>query len=326
MQEQTNVQKEKNVQKKLEKKSFGKWILMIIVLLIVCVAATTIALMDRLNGYLMTDVGAIELDLGKLISEDEWKKVKDRFNSIDFGDCDQDKEEGDKKEKKASFQVTDGNAVWETETQIAIFDVNYEGEGQKITVQSSGGDKVIAPGTTQSYTFKVKNTGEVALDYLVDIDAYVTPEDTKIPVDSRLVRYDGEWIVGGNEKYVEIEMLDKAEDSGTLSAGKYGYYTLDWVWNFESGDDEYDTLLGNEAVQENLTFTIEIHTVATVSENPDAEGGLTSIQTGDSTNISLILLVSAGAVVFLFLLIVLKKKNDERIAPEAEKVSGTRKE
>lgn len=338
MQEQGNmknnedVQEQKSMQKK-NKKNIGKWIALSILFLIIGIAATTIALMDRLNGYLMSDAGAIALDLGESIVDEDWKDIKDRFKGIEIeiGEQDKGKEEKDesgdsedktegKSEKQASFQVTDGNAVWGTETQIAIFEIAYEGGEENITVQSSNGDKVIAPGTTQSYTFKVKNTGEVAIDYLVDVDAYVTPSGVALPVDSRLNRYDGEWIVGDHEEYVEIETLDQAEDSGTLGAGKYGYYTLEWVWPFESGDDEYDTLLGNAMAEgENITFTIEIRTVATTSANPNASGGLTSIQTGDDANMPLILAVSAGAVALLFLLLVLKKKNDERISPEAEK-------
>lgn len=331
MQEQGNMQNNENVQEqksmhKKSKKSIGKWIALIILFLIICIAATTIALMDRLNGFLMSDAGAIALDLGERFSKEDWEKIKNRFKGIDFGDGDQDKdkdkdvdESNGKKEKKASFKVDDGSAVWGTETQIALFEVTYENGEQNITVQSSNEDKVIAPGTTQTYTFKLKNTGEVALDYLVDIDAYVTPEETRIPVESRLYRYDGEWVLGNHELYEEIELLDSAEDMSTLGAGRYGYYILEWVWPFESGDDAYDTLLGNEAIQENITFTIEISTVATTSANPNAGGGLLAVQTGDSANIPLILGISAGAVVLLFLLIVLKKKNDEHVAPEAEK-------
>ena len=54
------------------------------------------------------------------------------------------------------FQVEDENTVWEGQTDVEIFRVSYEnGEGQ-ITVQSGKGDKVIAPGTENEYTFTLQ--------------------------------------------------------------------------------------------------------------------------------------------------------------------------
>ena len=141
------------------------------------------------------------------------------------------------------------------------------GEG-KVFVQGADGNKVIAPGTGNSYTFKLKNTGTTPLNYLLNVDAFVTPGDVRIPVESRINRYDGEWIVGDKEQYVDVHTLDTAEDSAPLGAGKYTYYTLDWRWPFESGDDEYDTLLGNMAVEQDLTLTIIISTTAVADEEP----------------------------------------------------------
>ena len=134
--------------------------------------------------------------------------------------------------------------------------------GEKvITVNSGNGDKVIAPGTENSYTFKLKNTGNVALDYTVEVDAYFTPADIEIPITGRLNRYDGTWVIGGKDEYAKVPVLDTAEDNATLGAGKYTYYTLDWLWPFESGNDELDTMLGNLAVDQELTFTIVIKTM-----------------------------------------------------------------
>mgnify|MGYP002514042591 CR=1 FL=1 len=35
----------------------------------------------------------------------------------------------------------------------------------------------------------------------------------------------------------QMTLKDMAENSDTLGAGKYTYYTLDWYWPFETGDD-----------------------------------------------------------------------------------------
>ena len=102
------------------------------------------------------------------------------------------------------FEVSDDNTVWTTNTQVEIFKLSYENGEANITVQSSDGEKVFAPGTENSYTFKLKNTGNVALDYTVDIDAYFTPGETVIPITARVNRYDGKWLVGSGDSYVDI--------------------------------------------------------------------------------------------------------------------------
>lgn len=303
-----------------KKRNKGIGIILCIIVLGVCIAATSIALMDRLNVYLLNDKGAIALDLGTLISKNELEKIKDKFNSIKIiieehteNDNEKTKEENGSVEKKASFEVLDDNQVWGTDTEVEIFKVTYSNDKEIITVQSDNEEKVIAPGTSNSYTFKLKNTGEVAIDYIVDVDAYITPGEITIPIDTRLVRYDGKWIVGDIDSFDTVEELDIAEDQGTLGAGRYGYYTLDWAWPFESGNDIHDTMLGDMAAEgEDITFTIEIHTVATRGRNPDATDGLLSIQTGDQANLPVLITATVGAVVILFILIVLRKKESTK--------------
>ena len=325
-----------------------KLIWLSVLILFLCVAATAIAFFSILDGFLLDDEGAISLITENVSeTEDSIDKTEDSTgsteDSIDETEdtqgsgidttqaplAEQDTTNGSvetgipgessapdtppqvtQPPKKPEFEAGDDKTVWDTNTQVEIFKVSYvNGEGV-ITVNSGNGDKVIAPGTENSYTFKLKNTGNVALDYTVEIDAYVTPGDIEIPIVGRLNRYDGKWVVGDKDEYVIVPVLDTAEDKATLGAGKYTYYTLDWLWPFESGDDELDTILGNLAVDEELTFTIVIKTTATESSNPYDDSGITAPQTGDNTNLTLwiVLAVCAFAMMIFFLFYQEKEK------------------
>lgn len=294
-------------------------LLMSVLVLFICVAATSIALTSRINGFLLDDKGAISL-----ITEAEETTAKETEvepeTTIET-EAQTDAPQNDSPETKKpqvvqnanpGFEVGDDNTIWTTDTKIEIFKLSYENGEANITVQSSDGEKVFAPGTENSYTFKLKNTGNVALDYTVDIDAYVTPADKVIPVVARINRYDGQWIVGASDSYVDIPALDKAADSATLGAGKYTYYTLDWQWPFESGNDEYDTLLGNLAAEgEDITLTIVIKTTAEADYTEAGSPGITPPQTGDINQTEL-WLIMGGISAVLFVVMIVAQKSDER--------------
>ena len=195
-----------------------------------------------------------------------------------------------------------------------LWRVSYENGEKAITANSNNGEKIFAPGTENSYTFKLKNTGDVALDYAVAVDVFFTPRDIVIPITGRLSRYDGKWIAGGLESYVEIQALDAAEDRDSLGAGKYTYYTLDWLWPFESGNDELDTWLGNLAVEQDLSLTIVITTTATDSADPNDGSGITPPQTGDESNMIPWILASFCSLLMMIFLIRCAAK--ETLCPE----------
>ena len=312
------------------------WIWLSVLILFVCVAATTIAFMSRFDSFLLDDEGAISLiteDTSQ--ANDSSDKTEDTqglgstatqtptieqepTNSSDTTVPTTTVPQATQPPKNPGFEAGDDKTVWGTNTQVEIFSVSYVNGEQIITVKSDNGDKVIAPGTENSYTFKLKNTGNVALDYTVEIDAYFTPADITIPITGRLNRYDGKWVVGSKDEYANVPVLDTATDRATLGAGKYTYYTLDWLWPFESGDDELDTLLGNLATEQELTFTIVIKTTATESSNPNDDSGITPPQTGDNSNLTLWIVLAVSSFMMMLFLIFYKNKEKRRSCAEAD--------
>ncbi len=277
---------------------------MSVLALLVCIAATTIAFISRLDSFLLNDEGAISL-----ITEEITEEIPQEENNIKEDELIQSAKMNDivQSSKIPGFEANDENDVWHTNTQIEIFRVSYENGEQIVTVNSENGDKVIAPGTENSYIFKLKNTGDVALDYVTMVEAYVTPADVKIPIQGRLSRYDGLWLAGDQKTYKDIADIDGVYDEATLGAGKYTYYIFDWIWPFENGNDELDTLLGNLATEQDITLKLVINNFATESDDISSNNGITTPKTGDDMDFMLWFGI-AGSLLFIMLVVDLRKQ------------------
>lgn len=208
------------------------------------------------------------------------------------------------------FRVTDENTVWKGKTDIEIFRISYKNGENQITVNSANGEKVIAPGTENEYSFALENTCKENVKYEMNMQAYFTDGTHAIPVEARVFDHKGNYLAGTAAGYADVLELNKVEDSGTLKPGYVMPYTLQWQWPFE-GDDSYDTFLGNLALEEDITLTIVINTVA--SYTPSAEDGLP--KTGDTSNIvffGAVMTISAAGL--LLLLLLPKRKKEEENA------------
>lgn len=213
------------------------------------------------------------------------------------------------------FMAQDENTVWSTETDVEIFRISYDNEKGETTVRSSGGDKVLAPGTSNIYNFSLENTGNVSLDYTMTMEAYYSNEETPIPVVVRLVNNEESYLAGSPEAGAPVLELNQVEKSGVISAGYVDNYSLYWEWPYESGDDAYDTMLGNLATEEDISLTIVIKTTAECSEDHDAPGGEPSTpETGDTSHIELVfgLMVLSLAGILLILLLRRKENSNEK--------------
>lgn len=204
------------------------------------------------------------------------------------------------------FRVYDENTVWSGQTQVEIFRVSYDGTGGQITVQSRGEDKVIAPGTANTYEFALKNTAAGPVKYQMSMEAYLQGTDLLIPVQATVRTGMGEYLCGSETQPQPVLALNQVQDSGVLSRGYVMPYTLQWEWPFE-GDDALDTTLGNLAVDQDLTLTIVINTVA--SYIPEGEGGIP--QTGDTSHILLYTCLMLASLAGLLLLLLFRPRQEE---------------
>ena len=228
------------------------------------------------------------------------------------------------------FTVYDENTVWSTHTDIEIFKIKYDNNGDLIyTVNSDVNDdgtqdKVFAPGTGNTYSFTLKNDLDntsipgikgKSLDYTVYVDAWFEGTDYIIPIEAKM--YDNEkYLLGSADEWRPVLELDPIEDSGVLSAGKIHDYYLEWQWPFERFDgegldanDAYDTMLGNLAASgEELELHIRIYTVAEVTED---EGGDNPPPTGDRGLVPVLAVLAVAVLVIIILLIVEKRKSRE---------------
>ena len=335
----------------MKKNSIGRLIWLSALMLFIASAATTVALASRLGPYMPDDSGAIVINQNPVslpadgttgnettapivtdtdaredttasepvdttAAEPAESTAADTVNSgstpsdsSDWGTADLTPGHT----PKPGIEASDDLVVWETMTEVEIFKVSYENGEGVVTVLSDNGDKVLAPGTENSYTFKLKNTGNTALDYTLQVEAFFTPVYQPIPVTGRISRYDGKWVVGDKDTFVAANILDGASDTATLGAGKYNYYTLDWCWPFEGGNviyDNIDTSLGNLAVTEDITFTIVLKIVAEISEDPENNSGILPPQTGE--NVDLFLVGGVALVSFIVMLAALLVRRDKK--------------
>lgn len=222
-------------------------------------------------------------------------------------------------QKNPDIQVYDDIKTWETATEVDIFKIAYE-NGEAVVTVDGMDDKVIAPGTGNEYTFYLKNTGDVLLDYTLEIEAYFTPDTHPIPVEARLKGYDGTYLLGADDSWSDVLELNQVKDEASISVNRYAYYTLEWRWPFESGDDAYDTLLGNMAVDEDLTLTIVIKTVAT-GEDMATEIHTKPVGSGDNTNLLGWIGLAATAMPAVVFIIICKKRLIKSDESEQEQVN-----
>lgn len=174
--------------------------------------------------------------------------------------------------RQAGFQVADNQTVWGTTTAVDLFKAEYASpDGAAVTVRSQDGGKVVAPGTSNSYTFAVRNTGEVPMTYQMTANVERGGSDD-IPLELELIGPDG-------------AQVDSMGQQGTLAAGESAQYALRWEWPFDRGADVADTQLGQAALSQQLSYTVEINTLAAVdASESDAAGDAGASADGSAVN------------------------------------------
>lgn len=198
--------------------------------------------------------------------------------------------------------------------EIQVFYAEYGKDGE-ITVKSDFGDKVVAPGTENSYNLYVRNVGKVPISYILEAESRITVDvngqQTEIPIEASFYTPRSSYLLGGEESLENLGKLDGVKDSSGLSPEHQAKYTLCWSWPFD-GDDEFDTLLGNLAA-EGEELTVKVAFNVTAAYNPNAGGG--SPITGGSSNIGLwVALFVISTFTLIILLFLRKREQDEENA------------
>ena len=300
------------MQKKRKRNTAGLGIL--VAVLIICELASMIVLCSRVIGYTeakFVNVLSLTEETVMVSETDGTAAATEQADAISAGET---AAPSEATTAPGGQTVNGKHPEFRMEAEAEIFRFSYDNESGKTTVIGPAGntDKLIAPGTTNLYQFTLRNPGDVALDYTLTMEAYVTGTDLWIPVNARLWDYTNKYLVGSADGMVDVMELNTVNESAELGAGRYAVYNLEWEWPFEWGDDEYDTMLGNLAVDEDLVLHIVIRTVAECDETPEnPDVGLPA--TGDTTNlwIYILLFVVAFAGLCATFLAGRKRKQEE---------------
>lgn len=235
----------------------------------------------------------------------------------------------DENSDKVGFWTYDENTIWSTHTDIEIFRLRHDNNGDGVyTVVTGNGDKVFAPGTENDYNWSIKNTNTKNLKYVMSVEAYVVvPDGIWLPIQGRIYSHDdAKYLAGSATEWPDVLELDGVTQEGTITAGRVKDYTLQWRWPFERGEqiqeglykgdyteDFYDTMLGNLALDEDLELHIIIRTSAWIDE----EGG-GHVPTGDDFNPVMWTVVAAISFVGLLFIVFLALKDRKKKEPDQE--------
>jgi heme/copper-type cytochrome/quinol oxidase subunit 2 len=201
------------------------------------------------------------------------------------------------------------------DAQLDLFSVQYENASGEIVVQGADGQKVVAPGTKVEYTIRLRNADKVALNYDLVPKATFSSEH-EIPILVRVIAPDGTYIAGDAKTWLPVSELNDKQGTGLLLRGEACEYVFQWKWPFESGDDAYDTFLGNLATEEDVRITISFTAYAEANTSPDHNGGWFGCPYGHTFYTLIFLILLAAAIIIMLIYKALKKRRDRQQAQE----------
>ena len=289
-------------------------VIIIAVILILCAATSVALLFGRMVRYTQTEFENIIPLLGtssKMPNAPADATVAAQNASSGTGNLSNISSGGENMEGHPEFHMS---------AEAEIFKLSYDETGKTTVIGAQGNtDKLIAPGTTNQYHFTLENSGDVALDYTMSMEAYITGTDEIIPVKARVWDYTNKYLLGSEEEMNDVLELNTVSEEGVLGAGRYAAYTLEWEWPFEQGNDEFDTMLGNMAVDDDLVLTVKINTTAEYDEDPANKNvGQLVPQTGDDSSLEVLWLILAASVVGIFLVFIIDRKSKKKNGENAE--------
>ncbi len=180
--------------------------------------------------------------------------------------------------KNPSVDFEDEDGKWLAGRNTNIFHAEYKNGEGKSTVVSQDGTKLIAPGVQTSYKFTMQNTGNMAVVYQTDLSFTLkigdeVQENYYFPLKVKLLNDRGEYVIGDETEWVDVQDAILYSYPGLLGANSYENFEFLFNWEFEGGNDELDTLYGDLSAEKGVTLTLKIKTYAEEAPDPAAQGG-----------------------------------------------------
>ncbi len=212
---------------------------------------------------------------------------------------------------------------WEASASVDLFKTTYTDAAGNVIVQSSNGDPIIAPGTQNEYPFSLKNTGNISLDFKLNLAGSFSVADHHLPIYVRLYS-EGRWLLGGENEWVHIDLIGDILEERTLAVGESVTYRFDWQWPSDMDDeslnlihdlndamlnaDQNDTQLGNFSASDlGVDFKLDIKTTSVITE-----GAIATYKDGIEPITEFVLVVLMGGIalaVFLWLCAILFRRH-----------------
>ncbi len=201
--------------------------------------------------------------------------------------------------------ISQNQNTWTNSAQVDIFkhsDSRVKSDGTGIA------NNVIAPGTSYDYTFSLQNSKKFIVKYTLNITGG-NDSTYKIPIRLKILDSSGNSLVGAD--WISLSDFNNVSDIGTINPQSEKQYIIRWKWDFENGSDDYDTYLGDRAVNEEIPCHINISVISEYdsdSPNTDASNSsvsstsssitsssdfITLVTTGDNRNVGIALLIFA---------------------------------
>lgn len=128
-----------------------------------------------------------------------------------------------------------------------------------INSPTKNAEKLIAPGTSGSYSFTVHNTGDQTITYKL---IGRNKNEQKLPLEFKCRIEDGPWIKGSEEAWSLWSDTFPLNYQHTLLSRNAETIQVMWRWPFERNRDAEDTLFGQRALNEELSYQLTLNVVA----------------------------------------------------------------
>lgn len=210
-----------------------------------------------------------------------------------------------------TLTYTPGQLTWDKATgiradgsaELSLFQAVYQ------NVNSEDEEKVVAPGTQGENTIRLISdvTGKIHYTALV----YQIKTNDALPIS---VSFTAE----GASAATNYALPDAVEQSqiigavqGTLEGKGLQEFTIDWIWNYEEGQEEdlLDTALGDKAAFEKADDILLGFTIVVEDDNSYVKPA--PPKTGDTANVILWAVLAGASLFMLFLLLFIGRRKRE---------------